>query len=151
MYPYFNLKARYILEDKNAVASNRFRLYSNGDFEDTLNLNKMQYFSSSVYLFYRNFFRYRSWTYNTSIVNSISATKILSNKKEFSLGVSLTSELEILKSYIRYEQLYIAYRDLLYKNWVYYELSPSILWREENDYERSYRFMFNIGVKFKKY
>ncbi len=151
LYPYFNLKARYILEDKNAVASNRFRLYSNGDFEDTLNLNKMQYFSSSVYLFYRNFFRYRSWTYNSSIVNSIYATKILSDKKELSLGVSLTSELDVLKSYIRYEQLYIAYRDLLYKNWVYYELSPSILWREENGYERSYRFMFNIGVKFKKY
>ncbi len=149
--PYFNLKARYMLEDKNAVASNRFRLYSNGDYEDTLNLNKMKYFSSSVYFFYRNFFRYRSWTNNTSIVNSISATKILTEKKELTVGISLTSELEVLKSYIRYRQLYIAYRNLFYKDWVYYELAPSVLWREENNYEHSYRFMFNLGVKFKKY
>jgi len=151
MYPYFNLKARYMLDDKNAVVSNRFRLYNNGDFEDTLNLNKMKYFNDNIYFFYRNFFRYRSWTYNTSIVNSISATKILTDKQELTLGISLTSELEILKSYIRYRQLYVAYRDLLYKNWVYYEISPSMLWREENGYERSYRFMFNIGINFKKY
>ena len=151
MYPYFNLKARNMLDDKNAVVSNRFRLYNNGDFEDTLNLNKMKYFNDNIYFFYRNFFRYRSWTYNTSIVNSISATKILTDKQELTLGISLTSELEILKSYIRYRQLYVAYRDLLYKNWVYYEISPSMLWREENGYERSYRFMFNIGINFKKY
>jgi hypothetical protein len=151
LYPYFNLKAKYIIDDKNSVISNRFRLYSSGDFENTLNLNRVDYFSRSVYIFYRNFLRYRSWTYNSSIVNSISATKILSNSRELSMGFALTSELDVLKPYIRHRQLYLAYRDLLYKKWLYYELSPSLLWREENDYKRSYRFMINIGLKFKKY
>jgi hypothetical protein len=151
LYPYFNLKTKYILDNKNAVANNRFRIYSNGDYEDTINLNKLSYFSGTVYLFYRNFFRYRSWIDRTSIVNSISTTKILTDKKKLTIGVSLASELNIFKIYIKYRQLYLAYRELFYKHWLYYEFSPSILWREENNYDRSYRFMFNIGINFKKY
>jgi len=150
LYPYLNLKARYLLEDKSVVASNRFRIYSNGDYENTLNLNKLRYFSSSVYIFYRNFFRYRSWVDRTNMVNSLSTTKIFIDNEKLTLGLSISSELNIFKTYLQHIQLYLAYRELFYKNWLYYELSPSILWRDENNYNRSYRFMLNIGMNFKR-
>jgi hypothetical protein len=149
LYPYINIKARYVLDRSHVITSNRFRLYSDGEFEDIVTINRIKHFNSSTYIFYRNFFKYKSQTENSSIVNSISATKIVTDRREVSVGLSFTSELERVKSYLRYPQLYIAYRDLLYKKWVYYEIKNSILWREENDFDSSYRFMFNLGVKFK--
>jgi hypothetical protein len=149
LYPYLNFKVKYILNNrKNTVINNRFRIYSDGRYEDIINLNKMEYYSDSVYIFYRNFFRYRDWTETNSIINSLSVTKILTDKKKLTLGIALKSEFTPLKSYIKHRQLYMAYREKFYKNWLYYELSPSIIWREENDFEPSYRFMLNIGISF---
>jgi hypothetical protein len=150
LYPYINIKARYMIKEYNAVVSNRFRIYSDKKVENTLSLNKMEYFDDNAYILFRNFIKYRNNTDITPIVNSLSITKIISEKQKATIGASLSSEFVNLRSYIRYPQIYISYRDKLYKDWAYYEITPSILWREENNYDKSYRFMFSIGANFKK-
>ncbi len=148
LYPYINLKVKYLFENRNLIANSRFRLYSDGKFENAVTLSKIEHFNKKIYILYRNFFKYKDRTNSTTIINSISTTKIISHKKELSVGVAFASRLDILKAYLSYQQLYIAYREIFYKNWLYYEVSPSILWREENDFDKSYRFMFNLGMKF---
>ncbi len=148
LYPYINLKVKYLFENRNLIANSRFRLYSDGKFENAVTLSKIEHFNKKIYILYRNFFKYKDRTNSTTIINSISTTKIISHKKELSVGVAFASRLDVLKAYLSYQQLYIAYREIFYKNWLYYEVSPSILWREENDFDKSYRFMFNLGMKF---
>ena len=148
LYPYINLKVKYLFENRDLIANSRFRLYSDGKFENAVTLSKIQHLNKKIYILYRNFFKYKDRTDRTTIINSISITKIISPKKELTAGVAFASRLEILKSYLSYQQLYIAYREIFYKNWLYYEVSPSILWREENDFDSSYRFIFNLGMKF---
>jgi hypothetical protein len=149
LHPYLNLKGRYLF-DNNIIASNRFRIYTDTEYEDTFSLNKIIYHNNSIYTIFRNSFKYKSKTGNTDISNGVSATKVFNKMENMGVGLSFASRLKRLKSYFIYPQLYLSYRGKLYKNWIYYELNPSILWREENGYDSSYRFMFNIGMKFKK-
>ncbi len=81
------------------------------------------------------------------MANSISITKNILYNKEMTVGLLLKSNFEEYKYYFDYPQLYFGYRAPLHKRWLYYELNPSILWREENSYRPSFRFMFNIGGK----
>jgi len=149
--PYINLKARYKIEDYKIVLGNRFRFYfDDKNYEDTFNLNRLRYFDKNAYILFSSYFGYKSDSVYSKFVNRVSVTKVLSYKKEESIGFLLQSHFINLKYYFNYPQLYMAYRDLLYKDWLYYELSPSILWREENNYSPSYRLMFSVGAKFKK-
>jgi hypothetical protein len=84
------------------------------------------------------------------MANSISITKNILYNKEMTVGLLLKSNFKEYKYYFDYPQLYFGYRAPLHKRWLYYELNPSILWREENNYKPSFRFMFNIGVNFKR-
>jgi len=149
--PYINLKARYKIEDYKIVLGNRFRFYfDDKSYEDTFTANRLRYLNESSYLLFSNYFGYRSDSSYSKLVNRVSVTKILSYRREESAGFLLQSHFINLKYYFNYPQVYMAYRDLLYKNWLYYELTPSVLWREENNYSPSYRFMISIGAKFKK-
>ncbi len=148
LYPYVNLKVKYLFENRDFIANSRFRLYSDGKFENAVTLSKIEHLKKNIYILYRNFFKYKDRTNSTTIINSISMTKIISHKQELTTGVSFASRLDALKAYLSYQQLYIAYREIFYKNWLYYEVSPSILWREENNFDSSYRCMFNLGMKF---
>ncbi len=148
LYPYINLKVKYLFENRDLIANSRFRLYSDGKFENAVTLSKIEHFNKSLYILYRNFFKYKDSTHSTTIINSISTTKIISHKKELSVGIAFASRLDRLKAYLSYQQLYIAYREIFYKDWLYYEITPSILWREENDFDSSHRIMFNLGMKF---
>ncbi len=148
LYPYVNLKVKYLFENRDFIANSRFRLYSDGKFENAVTLSKVEHLNKKIYILYRNFFKYKDRTNSTTIINSISATKIISHTEELTTGVAFASRLDALKAYLSYQQLYIAYREIFYKNWLYYELTPSILWREENDFDSSYRVMLNLGMKF---
>ena len=148
LYPYINIKVKYLFENRDFIANSRFRLYSDGKFENAVTLSKIEHLKKNIYILYRNFFKYKDRTNSTTIINSISVNKIISTKKELTAGVAFTSRLDALKAYLSYQQLYFAYRDIFYKDWLYYEVTPSILWREENNFDSSYRFMFNLGIKF---
>jgi hypothetical protein len=150
LYPYLNLKTKYLFEDSNILLRNRFRFYSSGKYEDTFTLSRIKELGDNRYILFRNFFKYRSDTTIRNMVNSVSITQNLSKNREVTIGFLLREHFKIFRYYFDYPQIYFGYRDLLYKDWIYYELTPSILWREENDYKRSFRFMFNIGVNFKK-
>jgi len=150
IYPYLNFKTKYLFEDKSILLKNRFRLYSNREYSDTITVSKVKRFNDNSYLLFRNFIRYRSSSKNRDMVNSISITNSLPKHREVTAGFLLKEHFQIYKYYFDYPQLYFGYRSPIYKNWLYYEINPSILWREENNYKRSFRVMFNIGVNFNK-
>ena len=154
LQPYLNMKVKYKIEDSSEHKErlfNRFRYYSNGDIENTTLLKSLYILNDNFFFSLRNSFRYRNWTSKRDIVNSASFVRLLRKKEQVSIGLSVISKQDKSNIYVDYYQLYHSYRNLLYKDWVYYEIIPSILKRRENNYYDSYRFMFNIGVVFDKY
>jgi hypothetical protein len=154
VHPYLNLKVKYNVEslDKNErVISNRFRYYINEDIEDVVSYNIFYPIEESIYCTVRHSFRYRNWQEYQQIVNSASCVKNIEKNRYISIGASMLSKLEDDVLNLQYPKIYWTYRGKLYKEWIYYELIPSILWRKENDYHESYRFMVNIGTIFRKY
>ncbi len=55
IYPYVNLKTKYIFKENNILIKNRFRLYSDGKYRDTVTLSKIEPLSDNSYLLFRNF------------------------------------------------------------------------------------------------
>jgi hypothetical protein len=152
LHPYINIKAKYHLHksDKEKVLlSNRFRLYVDGDIENITAFRRLWTIGDSLYYTFNNTFRYRSWENSQKIVNGASFVKSFGLVERATIGASLVSELENKSIQGNYYSLYINYKNLLYKDWVYYELNPSLMRREENHFNTSYRFMVNLGVLFK--
>jgi len=151
--PYFNIKLKYKIDDTKEhkeIFYNRFRYYTNTDIENTTLLKSLYRLEDNLFFIVRNSFRYRNWTSKNLFVNDASFNFILRKREQVSIGASLTNQQEKTNIYVDYYQMYASYKNLLYKNWVYYELVYSILNRRENNYDNSYRFMFNIGVVFGK-
>jgi hypothetical protein len=151
--PYFDLKGRYSLHEdskEKIMINNRFRYYTNGDIENKISLNTLYYFDESFFFNTNNYIQYKNSKKSQTIVNNYSYIKILDNKRQARAGVSFVSNLDDMELFLDHIQLYGIYRYVFYKNWLYYEISPSILFRKENNYNTSYRFMVNFGAIFRK-
>lgn len=152
LHPYINIKAKYNLhkrEKERVLLSNRFRLYADGDVENITAFKRLWTISDSLYYTFNNTFRYRSWENSQKIVNNVSFVKPLGLVETASIGASLVSELEDRSIQGNYYSLYMSYKNLLHSDWIYYEVTPSFMRREENHFNTSYRLMVNFGVIFK--
>jgi len=152
LHPYLNLKAKYYFEDRaeyQSLISNRFRLYIDGDVENTIGYDTLHYIEKDVYISFRNTLGYKSIEDHQKMVNDLSIIKPYNKDKRVILGVLLFTEIRDKDITVVYPQLYGIYRNQLYKDWIYYELNPSLLVRSENNDELSMRFMVNIGTIFR--
>ena len=151
LVPYFNHDMSYdfIKEDKmESTLANRFRFYTDGDLEDTIEFNSLYNFNKTFSAMFRNAFRYDESPTQTSF-SSISFLTSFSDKKYINWGIGSTN---IFENFNHREvdnfQLYSTWYHVFYKDWAYYEISPSILKRASNDYETSYRLLLSLGIYF---
>ncbi len=45
----------------------------------------------------------------------------------------------------------VDYENTFYRKWLFYKLSPAVLWRMENDFDPSYRVMVSVGIRFEQH
>lgn len=153
LHPFLSMKAnRVLINDdlKTVVFNSRFRFFDDLNYEEVVSLNRMDKIKDSLYMIFENIFRYKSDTDNNELITRLTGRKLLGDKKELSTGMSFYSSFRHGRYDIIYPEVFTKYYELFYKNWVYYEVSPSILWRHEHNYRASLRVMFNLGVIFKK-
>ncbi len=154
LVPYLNFRSRFdIFKDESfkSVLRNRFRYYTDGEIEDILEFNNLYIFDSSVYAIFRNQLSYSNQDSYERAYHDFSLIKKLSDKKQLSVGMGVRSDLVNFKHYdVDYYHVHTLYHHLFYKNWLYYQVAPSTLWRESNDFKLSYRLMLNFGILFKK-
>ena len=154
LHPYLNFKTKYYVEEGEVYQSlffDRLRFYINGDVENTFGFDRFHRYNKKTYTLFHNTIGYKSWEENKKIVNSFSLLYHLAKDRELAIGTSVINQWDNRNINLDYVQLYSLYRDKLYKNWIYYELNPSLLWREENNYDMSARFMINIGMRFESH
>jgi hypothetical protein len=154
LHPYLNFKSKYYLEEQDRYQSlifDRLRFYINGDTENTVGFDRLHHYTKKLYTLFHNSLTYKSWEENKKIVNGFSFIDHLDQDRKFVTGLSVITQWDDSSVDLDYVQLYSLYRDQLYKDWIYYELNPSLLWREENGYDMSARFMITIGMRFKSH
>jgi len=156
LYPYLNLKATYTINDDENYKSefyNRFRLYVYGDIENIFEYNFIYHLNKltkNFYFSFHNQIEYKDKEENEKLTNDIALIKIIDKKNLMKMGYAISSEIENFKKIdVDYYQYYFTYRQVFYKDWLYYQATPSMLWRDRNDFESSYRFMVNVGMVFK--
>ncbi len=152
LHPYLNMRSKYYMEENDKYRSllfDRFRFYINGDTENTIGFDRFQHIDKKIYTLFHNTLTYKSWEDEQKIVNGFSLNYQINQDRKFIAGSSMVNQWDDTEIKLDYVQIYGLYRDRLYKDWVYYEINPSLLWREENDYDMSARFMVNLGMKFK--
>jgi len=154
LVPYLNLRSRINLYKKDFIKSmlyNRFRFYSDREIENIFEFNTLYIVNDSLYLLFRNQFSYSNKNKFEEIYHDLSLVKELSSKKQLNLGIGLRSHSKNFKTYSKeYYHIHTLYKHTFYKHWLYYQIAPSLLWREENHFKTSYRLMVNFGIYFKK-
>jgi len=152
LVPYLNINSKYKLYDKNKHKSrllNRFRYYSDGEIENNFQFNSLYTIYDDLYVTFNNDFQYSSDNTFEILFDDLSLVYFLNEKKHLNFGFGLSSDVEkFQKLNVEYYYLHSSFYHLFYKDWVYYELSPSILKRNINDFKPSYRFLVNVGIYF---
>ena len=154
LVPYLNLRSRYDLYKGAKLKSalyNRFRFYTDGEIEDIFEFNSIYTIYASLYTALKNQLSYSNKDAFETLYSDVSVTKQLNKKTQLSLGVGVRSYLKNFKDYtVEYYHFHTLYHHLFYKKWLYYQVAPSALWRDENSFHLSYRLMLNFGILFKK-
>jgi hypothetical protein len=103
-----------------------------------------------LYLTWNNNFYNSSENEFKSLFNDLSIVHFFNKKQQLNVGLGIFSSIENFdKLYVDYYYLHSSFHHLFYKNLVYYEVSPSILKRNINNFKTSYRFLVNFGIYFK--
>ncbi len=153
LVPYLNMRSRYNLYDKEKVNSefyNRFRYYTDGEIENTFEFNTKYKIDDSLDFFWRNQLSYSNKEEFQTVINDVSWIKTLNEKEQVGAGFGIVSRLKNFKKpNSDYIHFHVLFHHIFYKDWMYYQVAPSILWRESNNFQTSYRYMMNLGVIFK--
>jgi len=149
--PYVNHYANYKIYESEKLQSNfsnHFRFYTDGELEDYLDLSTVYKYSKALSGVWRNTLRYDETPFQTFFMD-YSFLYTFNSKKRVTLGLGVTDIIKNFKdSKIDSYNLHASFFHLFHKNWMYYEVSPSILKRESNEYKVSYRLFLNFGIYF---
>ncbi len=134
---YFGDELRYFLDRK--IDNKAFANY--------------QYKLSPIDLFsFENSYRYRQEPDNEhqvvhalKIYHSLVERSLLTPHTEVYCFASKTSSYRLGYFYLGFD-----YSDTFYRKWIFYQISPAVLWRYENNFAPSYRIMFRVGVTFEQ-
>jgi len=153
LHPFLSMKLNRVLINDNlktVVFHNRFRIFDDLNYEEIASIKRMDTMNNNLYMIFENIFRYKSDRDNNELITRLAGRKLLGEKRELSTGMSFYSSFRHGRYDIVYPEVFTKYYEMFYKNWIYYEVSPSVLWRHEHNYRASLRVMFNLGVIFRK-
>ena len=152
LVPYLNLRSHYDVYQKNSINSelyNRLRYYSDGEVENAFEFNNKYTVDDAVDFFWRNQLSYSNKEEFQTLINDVSWMKTINYKEQVGIGFGVVSQLKNFKNLnVDYAHIHGLFHHIFYKNWIYYQIAPSLLWRKSNDFKISYRYMMNFGVLF---
>ncbi len=151
--PYLNINSKYELYNNSNHKSqlfNRFRYYSDDEIENNFEFNSLYTIDDDMYLTLNNNFYYSSENEFEILFDDLVFVYNFNKKQQTNFGLGISSNIEKFKKLkVEYYFLHSTFYHLFYKDWVYYEVSPSLLKRRVNDFKTSYRFLVHFGIHFK--
>ena len=151
LVPYVNHYANYKIYESEKLQSNfsnHFRFYTDGELEDYLDLSTVYKYNEDLSGVWRNTLRYDESHFQTFFMDYSFIHKF-DSKKQLTMGIGATDIIKNFKdSKIDNFNLHTSFFHIFHKNWMYYEIVPSILKRNLNEYKTSYRLFLNFGIYF---
>ena len=131
-----NLKKKYKYSHKNKLDS-----YTTLRYDHTIN---------PIYSFHSfNEYHVNSESKVEKLYNSLRIYQKLSNTKYLNYVASLESD-DFESSFKTKEyKTYVSFRDFI-RNWLYYDIVPSIKWDRENNFHSDLGLKFNLGILIKR-
>ncbi|HHS92464.1 MAG TPA: hypothetical protein ENK82_03900 [Campylobacterales bacterium] len=152
LVPYMTTRMQYDILDKSKQKSelfNCFRIYSDGELENTFEFNTFYAIQDDWHFINRNLYYYTNRNPFQVLAHDTTMVHRLNSKKQLRYGLGISSNLNKFKSFsVEYYTLHSTWYHLFYNDWVYYEIIPSILQRRINDFQTSYRILVNFGLYF---
>ncbi len=126
--------------------------YARRHLDNTLFAYYQYKFSPKTIFSFENSYRYEqrpdaSNQYNHAIklYNSLSKYEIFTPRAEIYLDSFAKSPYMLQYYYLGFD-----YQNRFFRDWLFYKLSPAILWRRENGFAPSYRLMVRFGITFER-
>lgn len=99
-----------------------------------------------------NSYRYQQTSHQSELISGLTLTQLRPRKMGYRYSASIyCADNDTQNFRLEYYNLSIFFRHMVYKNWIYYEVGPSLLWRYQNNFKPSTRLAFNFGIIFGDY
>ncbi len=151
--PYVGLKGKYLVfqRDKDALLlRDKLRFYVAGEIRNTIYSKYVRDVGK-----YMQFGWYGNIDYSTKSDNQDFKTELLlqrsTNNYSFNrVGFVASANLTNFKNFRKqnFETYYKHHDKMLNKDWLYYEITPSVVWKKEDNFKSSFTLKFKIGATF---
>jgi len=151
--PYVSLTLRkyFYLDEWHLTLYEKLRYFLNIHVDNRIEANLGYFIDATTKFRFINSYRYRDEESTHEFTNILRIHKLLSDKKNIYADLNIYSYEDYQNRFdISYYKVGIHYYYRFYKNWIYYEVEPSLMFRVENEYKPTARIFLSIGVLFGK-
>ncbi len=143
------LRKQFYLNEWRLTLLNRFKYFTYLHVDNRFEVNMGYFINQSTKLQLLNSYRYRDEDKTHELTNIIRVHKLISEKKNIYADLNVYRLKNIMQSFdISYYKVGFCYHKTFYKDWLYYEASPSLMFRVENEYKPSARIFLSLGIIF---
>ena len=151
--PYIGFVSGYSIEDTKKIVfnvKNTFRYYLAGEVKDNLSTQYLYNYKDDILLGWLGNIEYTNKSSHQTLTSEFIWQKVTNSYKFYRVGFVADAKLKNFK-HLRKNDLYVyvkyhnRYRD---KDWLFYEITPSLEWRRRDNYHTSFGLKFKIGATF---
>ncbi len=147
--PYVSLALRkyYYLNEWQLTLSEKLRYFLNIHVDNRIEANLGYFLDATTKFRFINSYRYRDEERTHEITNILRIHKLLTDKKDIYTDLNIYSYKDNETRFaISYYKVGVHYYHRFYKNSIYYEVEPSLMFRTENGYKPTARIFLSMGV-----
>jgi hypothetical protein len=125
--------------------------YLDRHLDNRLFANYQRRLSERAVFSFENSYRYQEYIQEHQLTHSLVWYRSISQYKFVSPRLTLyVSKAPTHNFTVDYYYAGVRYHDRFYRNWLFYEVEPGLIWRREKGYESGLRCMFRIGITFER-
>ena len=151
--PYIGLVSGYNIKSTKKVifnVKNTLRYYLAGEIKDNLSTQYLYNYRSNILLGWLGNIEYTSKSDTQTLTSEFIWQKAVDKYKFYRIGFVADGTLKHFRhfqkndfyAYLKYHNRYRG------KDWLFYELTPSVEWRKRDNYHTSFGLKFKIGATF---
>lgn len=139
-----------LVDDWKFYIENKTTYFVDYDFENIFIIDFNKKIDEKRRLSFRNHYRFQEHGDDLhEVVHSLNLESHINNRSDIHYSLSSYSTKNDYKKYeVDYYYSGAKYKNFYHKNWAYYQVDLGLMYRDENSFDPTARFMFRVGVLF---
>jgi len=150
--PYIGAKTGYQLYKEGpweSMLGNSLRLYLGGEVRDDVTLLTRYILDPKTSMGWYNTFGYSSVSESQSMGSELAWQKMLGEENYLKVGFALSGQMiNFSEPEVSEYKIFGTYRNRVWKDWLYYEVTPATVWRKSDNFKNAYRLDLKLGIRF---